>query len=659
MGNNNKKLVTRPTRYNHLGTQHTRIQRALEQLSDDELEHIMKTRKDIIKNSRNIAALLALTLTLLTGCSGDNPADPGGSNNTQGFDAVISSGGEFTPVTPSNDTLSVDSSLQEVVGGEDFFCTTVRVSATEAPGDFPLFDPNADLIFPGNLLQGATLEAATPSPIPVKRGPGTIVMTLNNGADSVSRFVNEISLSSVFNAQNQIISENPGAIPARFAFTFEQVNSREQLALALDVSFSNLATSVSAQLAFSSDREYNRFMVKLDQSFFTMAYQLPTTKEEIFAPEVTPERLSQFISDGNPAAFISSVTYGRKFYLLIESTSSKLDMEASINASFGAAVAQGSIGASAKYVSTLSNIRIKAYALGGEAGAALGAITTDFESLKTFLAQGATLNTGLPLSYVVRSLSRPDKIVKVKVATEYDLQNCIPIGESIDNPIVWYKADDGVITAGSAKLVTKWRNFFGNSQFDAKPPTKPYGGQLITNALPGPNLPAVRFAPGSVTSNNEGALGFSGINFVGTDYTIWVVGRMASQFSNYPELFLYGSGASSGSSLELGFRNSNQFLLTDIRDTLNVSLATPVDGYKLYTIRFSQTKGVEVFVNGQLTPSASNSATTQALNAFLGARIGSKNGNSLYIAEIKAYGSAVTELQRKSLDKKLLIKYGL
>lgn len=466
-------------------------------------------------------------------------------------------------------------------------------------------------------------------------------------------------LSNVFNAQNQIIADNPGAIPARFAFTFEQVNSREQLALALDVNFKNLLTSVSAQLSFSSDREYSRFLVKLDQSFFTMAYQLPTSKSEIFAPEVTPAELSQFIYEGNPGAFISSVTFGRKFYLLIESTSSKLDMEASINASFGAAVAQGSIGAEANYVSTLENVRIKAYALGGEAGAALGAITSDFESLKTFLATGATLTTDLPLSYVVRSPARPDQIVKIKVATEYDLVNCIPIGESIGNPIVWYRADQGVTTVGASKLVTVWRNFFGDDQFDALPPTKLYGGQLIANALPGPNLPAVKFDPGSITSNNEGVLGFSGVNFVGSDYTIWVVARLASQFSNYPEFFFYGSGVSSGTNLKLGFRNSSQFMLTDIRDTLNVSLATPVDEYKLYTIRFSHSAGVEVYVNGEQLPSGSDPSATQALNAFLGTRIGSKNGNGVYVAEMKAYGSAVSAIQRKSLDKKLLIKYGL
>jgi hypothetical protein len=334
-------------------------------------------------------------------------------------------------------------------------------------------------------------------------------------------------------------------------------------------------------------------------------------------------------------------------------------MDASINASFGAAVTQGSIGANVKYVGQLENVRIKAYALGGEQGAALGAITSNFDSLKSFLARGGDIRTGVALSYVVRSLAQPDKIVKVKVATEYDIVNCVPIGESVENPIIWFRADNGVTTATTSKLVTRWANFFSKPEFDALPPTKAYGGQLVDNALPGPNLPAVKFVPNGASSSNEGMLGFSGVNFVGRDFTVWVVGRLESQFSTYPEMFFFGSGNVPGSNFKIGFRNSNQLTLSNHYDTLNVATTTPVDTYKLYTIRFSRINGLEVFENGSLTPKAKDVGMNQALSSFLGARIGSQNGNALYLAEIKAYGAAVSELQRQSLDKALLVKYGL
>lgn len=609
---------------------------------------------------KQIASLTGLCLMLLLpGCSKDSADSPTGSGDNTTFDEVIQSAGDFAPVIPEEDTLKVDTTIQEVVGDEDYFCTRKTVSATEAPGEFPLFDVNADLIFPGNLLQGATLDHATPSPIPVKRGPGTVVMIIDNGADSVSRYIPEVNLSNVFNAKNQIIQDNPGILPARFAFSMEQISSREQLGLALDVSYSNLSADVSASLAFSSDKEYNRFLVRLDQSYFTIAYQLPTTKAEIFDQSVTPEQLGQYVGPGNPPAFIGSVTYGRKFYLLIESTSSKEDMDASIHASFNAAVSQGQLDASATYIKDLQSVKVKAFALGGEQGSALSAITTDFEALKDFLAQGGDIRTGVALSYVVRSLAHPDQIVKVKVATEYDVVDCIPVGESVDNPIVWFRADQGVSRTGTANLVTKWQNFFSKPEFDALPPTKAYGGRWISGALTGPNLPAVKFLPGESSTNNEGVLGFSGVNFVGTDFTIWFVAKLGTQFANYPENVFTGSGTLAGQKLTLGFRNATQLSVSNQSDTLNVSMLTPVDQYKLYTVRFSESGGYQVWVNGEIDPTASDPGMTDKLTSFLGTRLGSNNGNTVYLAEFKAYATAVTDLQRKSLDKALLIKYGL
>lgn len=595
-----------------------------------------------------------LLLMLLTGCSSNDSSTGPSQGSGTTFDNVIASGGDFEEITETNDTLAVDTTVTVETGDEDFFCTTRTVSTTEAPGEFPLFDVNADIVFPGNLLQGASLDNATPSPIPVKRGPGTIVMVVDNGADSVSREIDEVSLSKVFNAKNQIIRDNPGIIPARFAFTLEEVSTREQLALALDVNVKHLSGSVSAALSFSSDKQYNRFIVKLDQTFFTMAYQLPTTKEEIFDPSVTPEEIAPYIYDGNPGAFISSVTFGRKFYLLVESTDSKEVMKASLNASFNAAVTSGNLGADAKYISELSSLSIKAYALGGESGDALSAVTTDFEELKKFLASGAQIETGLPISYVVRSLSRPDKIVKVKIATEYDVTDCVPLGESVENPIFWYRADQ-VSTSGASRLVTNWTNYFGDTQFDAAPPAKSYGGQQILNAVG--DKPAIKFGP--VTSYNDAALSYPGLNFRNTDYTIMAVVKLEDITTNYPAMFMYGSGSAQLSNLEIGFRDDSRVTMSHKNYDLNGSVGNPINEFNLYTFVFSKEDGMKIYVNGSPTPAAVDASRADPLGSYLDAQIGSKTGTPIYIAEIKAYGSAVSDLQRRSLDDKLMAKYGL
>ena len=283
-------------------------------------------------NNKMTALGLALILSsvLMVGCSSDD--NPGAVADPGAFDDVLKTGGEFETVTPENDVVEEETIL-ETVGNEDFFCTTTRYSIVEAPGEFPQFDPNAEVIFPGNLLQGASLGQATPNPIPVRRGGGTVVMTILNGSPSVSRTVPVVSLGSMLQAQNEIIASASNTIPARFTFTLEEVRTREEFALALDVGVEHLFGSVDASLDFHSDFEYNRFVVKLVQSYFTMAFEIPTAVEDFFAPDVQPSELAPFVGDGNPASFISSVTYGRIFYLLIESTASSVEIEASLDAS--------------------------------------------------------------------------------------------------------------------------------------------------------------------------------------------------------------------------------------------------------------------------------------------------------------------------------------
>jgi len=137
------------------------------------------------------------------------------------------------------------------------------------------------------------------------------------------------------------------------------------------------------------------------------------------------------------------------------------------------------------------------------------------------------------------------------------------------------------------------------------------------------------------------------------------VAKLGSQFASYPENIFTGSGTLPNQKLSIGFRNATQLSVSNQSDTLNVSMLTPVDQYKLYTIRYSENGGYQVWVNGEIDPTASDPSMTGKLTSFLGTRLGSNNGNTVYLAEFKAYATAVTDLQRKSLDKALLVKYGL
>ncbi|HPF69170.1 MAG TPA: thiol-activated cytolysin family protein [Candidatus Krumholzibacteria bacterium] len=603
---------------------------------------------------RKLILIMLATAALVFGCVACSSSDNPGTPTPGSFDEVIATGGEFETVTTKNEETPGETVL-ETVGNEDYFCTTTHYSVIEAPGEFPQFDPNAEVIFPGNLLQGNSLGQSTPNPIPVRRGGGRVVMTILNGSSSVSRDIPVVSLGSILDAQNDIIANASNTVPARFTFTLEEVRSHDELALALDVSAQNLVGSVDASLDFHTDHDYHRFVVKLVQSYFTMAFEIPTAVEDFFAANVTPAELDPFVGPGNPPAFISSVTYGRIFYLLVESTATSTEIEASIDASLRTAVAGGSLGVDATYLSELENVQISAYALGGESESAIGAITTDFETLKAYLAQGGQIDTGVPLSYVVRSVAHRDRIVRVGVASEYDLTQCVPVGESFENPIFWYRADQGTSRNGSNHL-TRWANSFADPTMDA---TLPAGissaGTWITGAING--QPAVRFGGGAGSFGNS--LAFPGLDFAHDDYTVLVVARTVSSSMNYPTNVLFGGGANQRTSLEIGFRNPSQVSMGHLGPRLDAPVSLPLTGFQLYTFRFSRTEGMTVWVGGAQNPVAQNPALTSDLLEYIGARLGSSTGSSVDIAEIKAYGQAVNDAQRAWLVEQLLVKYAL
>jgi len=325
---------------------------------------------------------------------------------------------------PTNEDYETQNDDGETIE-QRFICTTRTVSVLDGNGQFPLFDTNADVVYPGNLLQGKSLANATPAPIVVKRTAGTISYNLNNGNLNSSFTVEEVRKSSIQDAMNSIISSAGEVVPANFQLDIIQIESESQMALEMGIDVETFTTKVSSDMSFSNDRSYNRTLVKLKQSYYTMSFDLPTSLDEIFDPSVTPQDLATFVQDDNPATFISSVTYGRIFYMLIESTSSRTEMEANIDFAYDGLVASVEGELETSVLEELSDVRVKVIAYGGDAAGTFQlAGESSISEIANKIAESTDIRAGLPLSYVVRSVKRPDQIVGTKLATEYDVVNC-------------------------------------------------------------------------------------------------------------------------------------------------------------------------------------------------------------------------------------------
>lgn len=375
-----------------------------------------------LKIMKNQLLYALFFLLAISACKKDTPD----TSMELSFDQVIDQGGGFSdPII--NEEIVSETTYEEESDTAVWVCTSQTLSIEDAAGGssgFPLFSPNASVIYPGNMLQGQSLDDATPDIIAVDRAGGVISTDVNDGNIQSSFEVAEISKSTVTDAINNIINTSTGIVPANFSFQYHNVQSREQFALEAGVNVNSRFYELEANLSFSSDQEYNRYFAKLDQSFYTMSFDIPTSLEDLFAPNVTPEDLAKYVGPDNPATYISDVTYGRIFYMLIESTSSNTEMSAAIAGAFNniTSTVEGSL--EVDYLQNLQNLKIQVYAFGGEATSSLLTIgETNLSQLVSLLAESSQIETGKPISYVVRSVY-DNQIVSTQLATQYEVTNC-------------------------------------------------------------------------------------------------------------------------------------------------------------------------------------------------------------------------------------------
>lgn len=581
---------------------------------------------------------------------------------------VISSGGEFEDFSNS-DEIVADSVLEQSVGDEVYYCVKRTHRVTQGFQDYPVMDPNSEIVYPGNLLQGATLSDATPAPIPVRRGPGTIVMTIMSGiADGavVQYDIDEVTLGNVYTAANTIVGGTQyNDLAARISLSYREIKSAEELKLAIGGSFKNATVDIAAQLNYQSSIAYNRILVKLCQSYFTLVYQLPTSYGDVFHSSVTPDMLAQYIGPGNPAAFISSVTYGRIFYLLIQSTSSTTELKMTVEAFVNAAAGQGSGSVQVENLQSLEETVIEGIAVGGDAATACAALRGNLSGLRTFIDEGGKVTTGFPISYVVRSLARPDRIVKVKVNTEYDEISCVPAGMSLDRPIFWYAADNtnlNIIQDGSRAYISMWNDALTPSPMHATSLGGHYGGEYLSAAISSREgssfKPAIKcqFMPALV----DGIFRYSGESkFIDTDYTIFALVKLDNLHIDYPCYFLFGTSTEPLKNLSIGFWNDRTLILSHKGYSLKGALPSSytADDFNVYIFRFSKKEGMSIFVNFERQPIASDPSQILALIAYSDPCIGSNTGVPLQVVEVRAFGVAATEAQRIAIVKDFERKY--
>ncbi|MFX0557616.1 thiol-activated cytolysin family protein [Maribacter sp. CXY002] len=342
--------------------------------------------------------------------------------------------GEPVPLPQPEKFDRKDSANLDITVEQRWVCTTKEIDIFGGTDTNPVYNPNATVIWPGNLLQYKSLDNGTPEAIDAKRAGGSITYDLNVGNPEATQKVDVVDQGSVNQAMNNIIAGNPENItPADFSLEIVAINSSEELALEMGLKVSTLVSKVNSNFSLDTKVETSSVLVKLKQRYYTMSFVKPNSPDEFFDPSITAEDLAQDVQPGNPATYISSVTYGRIFYMLYESTASAEDMKATLEGSYGAAKNKVTAEVDIQKLNEYNQFTVKVIAYGGDSESTLNAVgeiysgenaVSNLKQVVDRLALAGDIRNGKPLSYVVNSVLDPSKTVKTNLATKYSIRNC-------------------------------------------------------------------------------------------------------------------------------------------------------------------------------------------------------------------------------------------
>lgn len=339
---------------------------------------------------------------------------------------------------PWQETQVVQSHSGEMAVTTNWVTERKYYSALNHPDKFVLYNVNASVLWPGNLVQGNSIASGVINPIPISgpdRNPMEIFISVVTGSGGgYSATITEPNGSKVFQAMNEVVGQHYGSTPGQTTLEISRVYNMNHVMFNLNAGYSVPSTEISGALSINWNDEKERVMVKFTQQYYSIAYGSPQDAEAVFAPSVTVDDLAPFTSETNPACYIDSVTFGRLFLFVYESTDQTVNLEASLNAAFNG-MESASATAQAAYEDVTKASTVKVYALGGNVQEALQ-VATNFQALSNYLVNGAQLSAespGAPISYTIRYLKNAS-IVRMNNTLEYYVDEVVPVGDSTEVP---------------------------------------------------------------------------------------------------------------------------------------------------------------------------------------------------------------------------------
>jgi thiol-activated cytolysin len=386
-------------------------------------------------------------VSLLTACSSAPPA-PAGHQAGQQIDDYISSLPYMAVDAPSVDQGTPSAPAPE----GDYACTTQNLKETRQYDRIVAYAANSDSMYPGAIIGADSVLTGLFTQIVLPRAPETISVSLENLGGSKQAAVTVPSLSSYRDALSSILdAEITGSTPANLYSEIEQVHSENQLNMALGVeaSWGLGIESLKTSFTWSDQTVRSRYVVRYTQAYYTVDLDAPASPSALLAPDVTLADVQSKMNEQRPPVYVSSVTYGRMVLFTFESQYSAEEMSAALAFAYSGGVdVKGDV--SVTYKDMISQSKITAFILGGDAGTAVQTIDS-YDALLSFIKTGGNYSRqspGAPIAYKLSYL-KDNSPARMSFTTDYDVKDCVRVSQRVRVTLRSIAVDNAGGDAGS------------------------------------------------------------------------------------------------------------------------------------------------------------------------------------------------------------------
>lgn len=349
-------------------------------------------------------------------------------------DAAIDDYIRSLPYLPVESPQVVPGTTTAAARDGDYSCATEDLRETRQYDRIVAYAANSDSLWPGALVSADSIISGLFTQVAVPRQPLTFSVSLENLAGGKRATLEQPSLSSYREALATLLSsEITGATPANIYSEIEEVHSDQQLNMALGVqaSWALGLASLKASFDWADTTTRSRYVVRYTQAYYTVDLDAPIAPSAVFAKDVSLADVQTKFDAEHPPVYVSSVTYGRLIVFTFESAYSSTELGAALDYAYSGGVdVTGDV--SVTYKDIISQSKITAYILGGDAGAAVKTIDS-YEALIDFIKSGGNYSRespGAPIAYKLSYLA-DNSPARMSFTTDYQVERCVRVAQKI------------------------------------------------------------------------------------------------------------------------------------------------------------------------------------------------------------------------------------